>query len=152
MENVDKILEIYKEQVGLPHTVDHDFDTRKYFLMSRDQLKNLTIDQCSEAVVLLNSLAYHVQMEHNTQLSISKWAKHTCLKYVADKAPNYYGSWDQKNLMAINDDSHATKLDEIATQGLLRADQLHYSANAIRFLSDSILNLQKTKYGKLRHE
>lgn len=152
MEKLDKILDAYRQKIGLPATAIHDFDTAKYFDMSRDELHRLSIEDCAEAVFLLNSLAYHIQMEYNRQLSIHNWATRAAKKYVVDKLNNYYGRWDQQELAAIKDDDHANKLDKVARESQIRMDSINFSASAIRFLSDTLINLQKAKLGKSRYE
>lgn len=152
METLDKILDSYKQKVGLPAAAVHDFNTAKYFNMSRDELHRLSIEDCAEAVFLLNSLAYHVQMEYNQQLSTHNWATRAAKKQVVNKLNNYYGRWDQQELAAIKDDSHASDLDKVARESQIRMDSINFAASAIRFLSDTLINLQKAKLGKNRYE
>ncbi len=152
MEKLDKILDTYKQKIGLPASVQHDFDTAQYFNMSRDELHRMSIEDCAEAVFLLNSLAYHIQMEYNRQLATNNWAKKSAKKHVVHKLNNYYGGWEQQELAAIKDDDYANDLDKVARESQIRMDDINFTASAIRYLSDTLINLQKAKVGKNRNE
>jgi hypothetical protein len=147
LEKVDKLLNDYEHKVGLPSQAKYHDQATDYFNMKRDQLEALSIEDCAHAAYILTNMALHIQRTLNKETARGNWVKRQMAYFAADKQNNYHGSWAQKEVQAIKDDSFGRKLQELTLEIGLRVDSLNYIATNVRQLSEALANLQKAKVG-----
>ena len=75
---------------------------KKYLQLSRDQIEKLTPDQCSEAALLLSSLAFHIQRSYNREIARINWADRTLKTTLAGREQAYKGSWESQFNQAVD--------------------------------------------------
>ena len=71
LAKLDSVLDEYESSLGLPSFTDsfHDDTAKNYLQLTRNQIEKLTPDQCSEAALLLSSLAFHIQRSYNREVA-----------------------------------------------------------------------------------
>ena len=147
LAKLDSVLDEYESSLGLPSFNDnfHDDTAKKYLQLTRNQIEKLTPDQCSEAALLLSSLAFHIQRSYNREVARSNWADRVLKSTVAGKEQSYRGSWESQFNQAIKEDGYATKIADIKRYAQQRADRLTYLSSSIKSMSDIFLSVQRSK-------
>ena len=105
LAKLDSVLDEYESSLGLPSFNDnfHDDTAKKYLQLTRNQIEKLTPDQCSEAALLLSSLAFHIQRSYNREIARINWADKILKSTIAGKEQSYRGSWDSQFNQAIKE-------------------------------------------------
>ena len=147
LAKLDSVLDEYESSLGLPSFNDnfHDDTAKKYLQLTRNQIENLTPDQCSEASLLLSSLAFHIQRSYNREIARINWADKILKSTIAGKEQSYRGSWDSQFNQAIKEDGYASKISDIKRYAQQRADRLTYLSSSIKGMSDIFLSVQRSK-------
>ena len=148
LQHIDKLLNEYESKVGLPKTSFENKEAQKYLEMSRDQLEQITPEECAEASYYLTNLAYHIQKSINRESSRLNWSDATLKRYISDKVSQYRGSWEQQEMQVIKNDPYADRLNQVKLWARLRIDRLSYITTNLKNLSDVLLNIQRAKLGK----
>jgi len=147
LDKLDKVLDEYESSLGLPvfsHEF-HDNTAKKYLQLSRDQIEKLTPEQCSEAALLLSSLAFHIQRNYNREVARINWADKTLKTTLAGREQSYKGSWESQFNQAVKEDGYTRKISDIKRYAQQRADRLTYLSSSMKSMCDVFLNVQKTK-------
>lgn len=147
LDKIDKLLNSYEQNVGLPNPDKYHDQATRYFNMTRDELEALSIEDCAHGAYILTNMALHVQRTLNRETARGNWVKRQMAFFAADRQRNYSGSWTQKELQAIKDDGYGNKLHTLALDIGLRVDSLNYIATNVRQLSEALANIQKAKVG-----
>ena len=147
LAKLDSVLDEYESSLGLPSFNDnfHDDTAKKYLQLTRNQIEKLTPDQCSEAALLLSSLAFHIQRSYNREIARINWADKILKSTIAGKEQSYRGSWDSQFNQAIKEDGYASKISDIKRYAQQRADRLTYLSSSIKSMSDIFLSVQRSK-------
>ena len=147
LDKIDNVLDEYESSLGLPKFSNefHDDTAKKYLQLSRDQIEKLTPEQCSEAALLLSSLAFHIQRNYNREIARINWATKTLKKCVAGREQSYKGSWESQFDQAVKEDGYTSKIADIQRYAQQRADRLTYLSSSIKNVSDIFINVQKSK-------
>ena len=147
LAKLDSVLDEYESSLGLPSFNDnfHDDTAKKYLQLTRNQIEKLTPDQCSEAALLLSSLAFHIQRSYNREIARINWADKILKSTIAGKEQSYRGSWDSQFNHAIKEDGYASKISDIKRYAQQRADRLTYPSSSIKGMSDIFLSVQRSK-------
>ena len=147
LAKLDSVLDEYESSLGLPSFNDnfHDDTAKKYLQLTRNQIEKLTPDQCSEAALLLSSLAFHIQRSYNREIARINWADKILKSTIAGKEQSYRGSWDSQFNQAIKEDGYASKISDIKRYAQQRADRLTYLSSSIKGMSDIFLSVQRSK-------
>ena len=147
LAKLDSVLDEYESSLGLPSFNDnfHDDTAKKYLQLTRNQIEKLTPDQCSEAALLLSSLAVHIQRSYNREIARINWADKILKSTIAGKEQSYRGSWDSQFNQAIKEDGYASKISDIKRYAQQRADRLTYLSSSIKGMSDIFLSVQRSK-------
>ena len=147
LAKLDSVLDEYESSLGLPSFNDnfHDDTAKKYLQLTRNQIEKLTPDQCSEAALLLSSLAFHIQRSYNREIARINWADKILKSTIAGKEQSYRGSWDSQFNQAVKEDGYATKIADIRRYAQQRADRLTYLSSSIKHMSDIFLSVQRSK-------
>ena len=147
LAKLDSVLDEYESSLGLPSFNDnfHDDTAKKYLQLTRNQIEKLTPDQCSEAALLLSSLAFHIQRSYNREIARINWADKILKSTIACKEQSYRGSWDSQFNQAIKEDGYASKISDIKRYAQQRADRLTYLSSSIKGMSDIFLSVQRSK-------
>lgn len=147
LAKLDSVLDEYESSLGLPSFNDnfHDDTAKKYLQLTRNQIEKLTPDQCSEAALLLSSLAFHIQRSYNREIARINWADKILKSTIAGKEQSYRGSWDSQFNQAIKEDGYASKISDIKRYAQQRADRLTYLSSSIKHMSDIFLSVQRSK-------
>ena len=152
LAKLDAVLDEYELSLGLP-TFNEGFheDTAKHYLqLSRNQIENLTPDQCGEAALLLASLSFYLQRSYNREVARVNWADKTLKTCIAGREQSYKGSWESQFNQAVKEDTYTNKIANIKRYAQQRADRINYLSSSIKNVSDIFLSVQKskaTKYG-----
>ena len=147
LDKLDNVLDEYESSLGLPKFSNefHDNTAKQYLQLSRDQIEKLTPEQCSEAALLLSSLAFHIQRNYNREIARINWATKTLKTTLAGREQAYKGSWESQFNQAANEDGYAKKISDIQRYAQQRADRLTYLSSSIKNVSDIFINVQKSK-------
>ena len=147
LAKLDSVLDEYESSLGLPSFNDnfHDDTAKKYLQLTRNQIEKLTPDQCSEAALLLSSLAFHIQRSYNREIARINWADKILKSTIAGKEQSYRGAWDSQFNQAIKEDGYASKISDIKRYAQQRADRLTYLSASIKGMSDIFLSVQRSK-------
>lgn len=147
LEQIDSVLDEYENNLGLPlYSSDfHDPSVKNYLNMSRQHMEKLTVEECSEAALLLGGFSFYIQRSYNREIARVNWATSSLKKMVSGRESQYGGSWDSQYYQAVKEDGYASKLDTIKTYAQQRADRLTYLASSIKNFSDLFVNLQRAK-------
>ena len=147
LAKLDSVLDEYESSLGLPSFTDsfHDDTAKNYLQLTRNQIEKLTPDQCSEAALLLSSLAFHIQRSYNREIARINWADKILKSTIAGKEQSYRGSWDSQFNQAIKEDGYASKISDIKRYAQQRADRLTYLSSSIKGMSDIFLSVQRSK-------
>lgn len=146
LEKLDAVLDEYERNIGLgTYSAEFDCKFTEYSTMSQSQREKLTVEQCAEISVILNSMAFHISRSTNRERARVTWASAQIEKIVARTADQFVGSWQQQENKAIEQDSSARKLNEIKHFAQERMDRMAYLPNMLKNLADSYNNLQRAK-------
>jgi len=147
LDKLDSVLDEYEYSLGLPkfNHEFHDDTAKKYLQLSRDQIEKLTPEQCSEAALLLSSLAFHIQRNYNREIARVNWADRTLKITLAGREQAYKGSWESQFNQAAKEDGYTTKISDIKRYAQQRADRINYLSSSIKNVSDIFINVQKSK-------
>jgi hypothetical protein len=144
---IDKLLDEYERNLGLPDKSKYEDSAAQYFNMTRTQLEALSAEDCAHGSYILSNLALHIQRTLNRETSRCNWIHRNIKFLVADKASQYRGSWEQQETQALKDDSVGKKLFILLTENTTRIDRLNYIATNVRQLAEALTNIQKAKIG-----
>lgn len=147
MNKLEEVLDEYENSLGLNkfNKSINEGDAQKYLSMSRGEIEKLTIEQCSEAALLISSLALHIQRAINREASRITWTKNYISEMICKKSHNFSGKWDHQDMQAILEDDVSRKLYEIQKYAQQRVDRLTYISSSIRSMSDVYINLQRSR-------
>lgn len=146
LAKIEKELDEYESKLGLPsYNVPEDFQIGKYIYMPQEQREKLTSEECCSAASLLESMAFHINRALNREKAIVKYIQHVLNRMVARTAGNFYGSWDSQRYQAIENDSAATKLNNIMNEREQRIERLSYTSNSLKSIAASYINIQRIK-------
>jgi len=147
LAKLDSVLDEYESSLGLPSFNDnfHDDTAKKYLQLTRNQIEKLTPDQCSEAALLLSSLAFHIQRSYNREIARINWADKVLKSTIAGKEQSYRGSWESQFNQAVKEDGYTSKISDIKRYAQQRADRLTYLSSSIKGMSDIFLSVQRSK-------
>ena len=147
LEKLDNVLDEYESSLGLPqfHNDFHDDSAKQYLQLTRDQIEKLTPEQCSEAALLISSLAFHIQRSYNREVARINWADRILKSTIAGKEQSYRGSWESQFNQAVKEDGYANKIADIKRYAQQRADRLTYLSSSMKNMSDVFLNVQRSK-------
>lgn len=146
----DKILDDYEQSISLPaYSISgsvSETEINSYFSMTRDEIEKLSPEDCAQIAYRLSQFCFHIQRTLNREIARHNWAEETIKDIIADEINNYKGyGYIEKSLQAIKHNEKANSLNGIKKYAKQRIDRLSYMANAIKNLSDIMLNVQKTK-------
>ncbi len=147
LEIIDRWLDEYERNIGLPDISNYTDTAQEYFNLTRNQLEKLSIEDCAHGAYILNNLALHIQRNINRENARSNWAKQRLKVYAADKVSQYRGSWEQQELQALKASSFGNKLLDLLTDITLRIDRLTFVSTNVRQLAESLTNIQRAKVG-----
>lgn len=151
LEDIDKVLDGYESSLGLPvfEGEFHDNDAKKYLQLSRDQIEKLTLEECSQAALLLASLSFHIQRSYNREIARVNWSTQILKITVAGREQAYRGSWESQFNQAIKEDGYTSKVLAINRYAQQRADRITYLSTSIKNMSDLFVNVQRAKAFKV---
>ena len=147
LARIDKLLDEYEKNLGLPDKAKYEDSANHYFNMTRTQLEALSAEDCAHGCYILSNLALHIQRTLNRETSRCNWISRNIKILIADKVSQYRGSWDQQETQALKDNDVGKKLYQLLTENTVRIDRLNYIATNVRQLAEALSNIQKAKIG-----
>ena len=148
LEKWDKILDEYERSVGLPafSTNRNSSAATEFLSMDRNQIEKLSPEDCAQAALILNELAFHVQRAYNREIARVKWSEDTSKEVVANEVGGYKGySYAERFQQAVKNNAHALSLNKIRKYAQQRADRLSFLASNMNTRADIFLATQRSK-------
>lgn len=147
MDHLQSIIDSQNSKVGLKNYIyNPEVDT----ILGLDslQLKNLSIGQCGEYAFILSQFALYVQLESNKYKIINDWCDNSINRLLSKEYGNYGDKWtpyEVKKNMFINANDIAKKIIEVRKDYNTKLETWNNIANSIRFMSDKLTELQRSK-------
>jgi len=147
LDQLDTVLNEYEARLGLAEfNEDHDgSEINTYLGMDRRQMEKLTVEDCAEIAMILDSFAFHLQRALNRETARVNWSKNVLREMISGRESQYNGSWDSQFVQAIKENSYAKGVFKIQNYAQQRADRITYLATSVRSRSNLFMNLQKAK-------
>lgn len=145
IEQINKLIDSYENQIGLPSfTVENNVD--KYINLTSVELGQLSADECGYAAYSLTSFAYHVQKMYNKETSIAKWAESQLPIVIASRIQQYQApSFEERKMLCIKDNEDAFSLYKLMNYSKHRAERLAFLSQKIQNISDRLIDVQISK-------
>lgn len=146
-KTIDKVLDTYEQSIGLPQFPENyeNDDVKQYLSMTHSQMSKMMPEDVAQASVILGCFAYHLQRCHNREMATVGWASSKLKKMISGREGQYKGSWDSQFQQAINNDTYASKLNDIKNYAQQRADRITFLANSVRNICNDLKGLQRAK-------
>jgi len=148
LERWDKILDEYEKSIGLPdfESKENSHSASEFLSMNRNQIEKMSPEDCAQAALILNELAFHIQRAYNREIARVKWAEDTSKEIVANEVGGYKGySYLERFQQAVKSNAHACSLNKIRKYAQQRADRLGFLASNMNTRADIFLATQKSK-------
>jgi hypothetical protein len=145
--HIENLLKQYEEGLGLPKNFKiSTAEVMGYLQMTRDELKALTEEACSEISFALAQCAFFIRTQLNAERAKSNWAEQQIRGLIAPVVGEYKGySFDERKIKAISDNSACMTLNRIKINAQVRVDRLDGLADQIQFMSKALNDLKFTK-------
>ena len=155
MKVVDTTLDNYEQKLGLsgvatpPGTEE---ELNGYLNMNRDELQALSQEDCSQISYRLAQFALYIQRTSNREQSRITWAKAVTGDIVAPLLDGYgqYTKYEVKLELIAKDNEAVAKLKSIIRHAQERLNRLEYVSTGIRYMSEVMTDLRRTKYAQVR--
>ena len=150
MAFLNKKLDEYEVSLGLPLYIegeDHN-EAKKLLNYNRNQMEQMSIEDCAQAALLLGGLSFYIQRAINRETAVINWADSTLKGLLSGKEVQFKGSWESQFNQAIKNDDYTNKLHKLRIYAQNRHDRLIYLASSIKNMSDLFVNLQRAKATK----
>ena len=149
LENLNNILDEYEHLNGLPKFQSNEIadEINQYFIMDRTTLGKLSGEECAEIAVRLTQQSVYVQRLYNKEraqvISMEVALDKFSAKYVGNYDP--YMKHELKIAAIVNEHEYAKKLQTIIVKAKQRMTRLYSISEKLQSLSQSMLNLQRSK-------
>jgi hypothetical protein len=154
MEAALKLLDEYEKGIGLPlYFENKEFEQvldyteiKTYLEYSKDELKQLTVEDCATTQYQLTKFAFQLQRLLNRETQRVQWCDSE-LNRLIGKVWNDYKAYklEEKIICFINDDSYAERVFKIREYAHYRVTRLNFIALSIKDFGENLRNIQKIK-------
>lgn len=147
IDKYDNILDQFEQHNGIPPKIilEATKEIQEYLNMPIDILSKLTPEKCSYISCRLSQFAYHLQKLYNIEKArktlITSELKRLCIK----EMENYTGSWEQKEIKVINENSAVKHVYDTNIKIQQRIDRINYLATQVNTLADRYMSIQIVK-------
>ena len=143
MEKLDKVLDEYESQCGLPYVEwnGNEDEFREYLSMPREALEKLTPHDCTQIAYRLGQFAFHLQKQVNRENARVVWAKQRLMELVGQESEQFdkYTKFEVKTALIVKANAHAQALQRIWTYAEQRSTRLTFLSSSLKHLSDILL-------------
>lgn len=155
MKKFEAILDEYQKQNGLSHIL-YNSEIEGVLSLTREELSNLTAEQCGESQFLLAQYSAYLQKNYNRHNAKLKWAERELSNLVAKECHNYGDDNFMNNAKfqlilgkVIYGNEAAKVLNQIVNHASACVNELNDMSTKISFISKALGDLQqsKRKYG-----
>ena len=146
LANFESVIQSYLGKQGV-HKVPFNEDAEKVLNLRQFELKAQTSEECGEMSFVLAQYALYIQQEMNAHIARVNWVTANIKQVVAERAHEFdrYVKYEEKEQIIIATDERAGKLNEILGYARALSDRLAYMASRIQAVSNSLLELQRSK-------
>lgn len=146
LAHFEKLIDSYLVKQGI-HKVEYNEEALKILNMKSFELKALTSQECGELAFSLAQYALYTQQQINEQTARISWAKNSIKSIVARNSGQFdrYTKYEEKEYSIITSDEHAGKINDILSYAQAVSDRLSYMAGRIQSLSNTLIELQRSK-------
>ena len=148
LEKWDKILDEYENSVGLPFFGSSlsDSESHQFLNMNRNEIEKMSPEDCAQAALILNGLAFHVQRAYNREIARVNWSESSMKEIVASEVQSYKGySYNERFQQAVKNNEHSRSLNKIKRYAQQRADRLSFLSSSLSNRADIFLAVQRSK-------
>ena len=146
LEDLERVLLEFEKGVGL--SIEQSPDASNALNLKKEQLSKMSPDECGELAYALAQQSAYLQKEINKYSQRIHWANTNIDSMICSQVDNYgsrYTTYDNRRMLAINDNEYTMKLYEISVQSQRVVDRLAYLPSKISYMSKTLLELQQTK-------
>jgi hypothetical protein len=146
LAHFEKLIDSYLVKQGV-HKIGYNEEALKTLDMKSFELKALTSQECGELAFSLAQYALYIQQQINEQTARINWAKNNIKSMVAKKTGQFdrYIKYEEKEYAIIISDEYAGKINDILIYAQAVYDRLAYMAGRIQSLSNTLIELQRSK-------
>jgi len=150
MNVVERALDEYEGRASVPVNIPPGIEAelQEYLTMGRDTLEKLGPTECATIGVRLAQFATYVQRLWNRERARHSWAERVLHETIAPALINYdkvIAKAEYKVALICKENEAAKKIYDMAAYAKERTQRLEELASSIRYLADTLKNLQIAK-------
>lgn len=129
---------------GLLEEIENEAD--RLLNLTRDQIRQMTALECSEAAYALEQFAFHLQRGINRQQSLANWAEQRVTRLIAPfvhQIPAY--SPGERKATAIQQNDAAKETESVRVSAQLKVDRLSYLPGRVASLAKQMADISYNK-------